>query len=556
MKLDKKFKFKQLHLHRSHLLILCIFILFLHGSVLHAQWFTPPWAAYLNPISSGIYDSFFSLTPLTVFQQAPTWPALNTFIPWEAYFYPIDTSLFIPYTPFYIPYRSPFRPTALNSINKPWLISPSEGISIALLSSPQRQVVGIETGQIVSRFPEVRVAKSNYLRNVPSYVPNQIIVQFIPGTPPAEINRVCSKYKFRELYTSPFAGYTLLETLPLTSISQSAQTLMMERSILFAEPNYYRFAHFLPNDGYYKYQWHLQHLDCDLAWDYGTGAGVEVALLDSGVAYETSGIYAQAPDLSGTLFVPGYDFVNDDALAYDDYRHGTHMAGCIAQTTNNLIGTAGVAFDASIIPVKIMDSIGGVTIADEVDGIYFASNNGAQIISMSLGGLGISDTEAAAITYAYNNGTTIICSAGNSGSNAPEYPASYPEPVSVSSVRYDFTFSSSYSNYGIYIDVCAPGGDLSVDQNADGFGDGILQQTHDGNNFSTFSYHFFEGTSPAAALVSGVAALIISKNAVPLTPADVISILTGSALDLGTSGWDQYYGYGLVNAYSALLQTP
>ncbi|MGA1873983.1 MAG: S8 family serine peptidase [bacterium] len=395
-----------------------------------------------------------------------------------------------------------------------------------------------------------------YAPGIPVYAANQVIVQFVPGTPSTEVGRICAMHQCQHIYSSPYAGYSLLNISPSTTPLQAVQRLRTEASVVYAEPNYYRSAHLLPNDPYYKYQWHLGHLNCSYAWDYGTGAGAVVALLDSGVAYETSGLFAKAPDLAGTLFVPGYDFVNDDTFPDDDYGHGTHMAGCIAQTTNNLIGAAGVAFGAAIMPVKIMDDIGGVLISDEVDGIYFAANNGAHIINMSLGGPGTSVTEAAAVTYAYSRGVTVICSAGNSGSNTAEYPASYPEPVSVSAVRYDFTFASTYSNYGIYVDLCAPGGDLSLDQNGDGFGDGILQQTHDGQNFSTFSYYFLEGTSPASALVSGVAALIVGKSTVPLPPSDVVSILKGSAADLGTSGWDQYYGYGLINAYQAMLQTP
>ena len=446
-----------------------------------------------------------------------------------------------------------------NPLNTSWPIFPDTLFSrTAAFTSPLPGIkpVGIETRQINYKPPAIQSAGLKYVPGLAAYAANQVIVQFLPGTPPFEVGRVYSKHMCSELYTSPYAGYTLLRTSSSATALQYAQRLRTEPSILFAEPNYYRHSHFIPNDPYYKYQWHLPLLNCSYAWDLGNGAGAIVALLDSGVAYETNGIFAQAPDLAGTLFAPGYDFVNDDPFPDDDYSHGTHMASCIAQTTNNVLGAAGVAFGATIMPVKIMDNIGGVTITDEVDGIYFATNNGAHIINMSLGGPGTSATEAAAVTYAYNNGTIIICSAGNSASSTPEYPASYPEPVSVSGIRSDFSFASPYSNYGIYVDVCAPGGDLSIDQNADGFGDGILQQTHDGQNFSTFSYYFLEGTSPAAALVSGVAALIVGKSSIPLAPSDVISILEGSATDLGTPGWDQYYGHGLVNAYLAVLQTP
>lgn len=466
-------------------------------------------------------------------------------------FYP---SLFYPLSPAGANFSLFYN--ALNTLQSIFLDTFVSHTAAFTLPAPEIKPVGIETRQIKYKPPAIQSAGLKYIPGLPAYAANQVIIQFLPGTPLLEASRVFNRHQISELYTSPYAGYTLVRTSSSASVLEYAQRLRTERSILFAEPNYYRHSHFIPNDPYYQYQWHLSLLNCSYAWDIETGAGAVVALLDSGVAYETSGIYAQAPDLAGTLFAPGYDFVNDDPFPDDDYSHGTHMAGCIAQTSNNLLGAAGVAFGATIMPVKVMDNIGGVTIADEVEGIYFATNNGAHIISMSLGGAGTSVTEAEAITYAYNNGTTIICSAGNSGSGTPEYPASYPEPVSVSAIRTDYSFASSYSNYGIYVDVCAPGGDSSIDLNADGFGDGILQQTHDGQNFSVFSYYFYEGTSPAAALVSGVAALIIGKSSIPLAPSDVVSILEGSATDLGTAGWDQYYGHGLVNAYLAVVQTP
>ena len=418
-----------------------------------------------------------------------------------------------------------------------------------------RRTVGIESKLIQYKPPAIRSTAAAYVPGFPAYTSNQVIVTFRPGTSSVEVDRVCAKHGCRQAYTSPYAGYTILNIPNSSTILQTVQRLRTEASILFAEPNYLRHAHFVPNDPYYTYQWHLPRLNCNYAWDYATGTGAVVALLDSGVAFEANGTFAKAPDLAGTLFAPGYDFVNNDIYPDDDYGHGTHMAGCIAQTTNNLLGCAGAAFNAAIMPVKVMDNIGGVVISTEVDGIYFAANSGAKVISMSLGGPGTSATEAAAITYAYSNGVTVVCSAGNAGSSTPEYPASYPEPISVSAIRYDYSLPA-YSNYGQYIDVCSPGGDLSVDQNLDGFGDGILQQTHSQTDFTTFYYYFMEGTSPACALVSGVAALVIGKSTIPLTSANVVSIIEGSTTDLGTVGWDQYFGYGLVNAYLAVLRTP
>ncbi|MEW5801115.1 MAG: S8 family peptidase [bacterium] len=494
------------------------------------DWSNPgAWSLPISQIAPGVPDPRWANAILN--PAASPWiavPGIDTF--WS--------------TPFLLPGRIAASLPVLSPVPPP---APS---SVPAVPVP----VGIDTGQLRYGPPASQFLGVTYTSDQPTYVNGQVLATFRPGTPPAEISRVYAVHQCREILTSPYAGYKLLAIPSFVTVLDMARKLSLEPSILYVSPNYYRHAHLIPNDPYYIYQWHLPRLNCSYAWDYSTGVGALVGLLDSGVAYQTTTTYALAPDLAGTLFVPGYDFINLDAYPNDDYGHGTHMAGCIAQTTNNLLGCSGVAFNASIMPVKVMDNLGSTPISAEADGIYFAANNGAKIINMSLGGTGTSATEHAAVTYAYNNGVTIICSSGNAGSSIPEYPASYTECISVSAIRYDYT-KPTYSNYGTYIDVCSPGGDLTVDQNLDGFGDGILQQTFASPNYTTFYYYFMEGTSPAAALVSGVAALIISKSTIPLTPLQVTTTLETSATDLGTVGWDQYFGWGLVNAYLAVLRT-
>jgi len=440
--------------------------------------------------------------------------------------------------------QNDIRVNAENSQNPslaPWLPTPP-----LLNQSEQSEQIELAVGNsIASRTMNVNL--NQIIHN------NELLVVFRPGI--SIDPQIHDKFGSKLISVSPYAGFHRVSIAPGSDINQQIQKYKEDPSVLFVEPNYLRHSHLFVNDPYYPYQWHLNSIFAGWAWDIGSGSGAIVALLDSGVAYRTSGIYGQAPDLAGTLFAPGYDFINLDAFPDDDNSHGTHMAGCIAQTTNNLIGVAGVAFSATIMPVKIMDSLGNVTIADEVNGIYFAANNGAHIINMSLGGLGTSVTEEAAVDYAYNNGVTLLASAGNRASSTLEYPGSYASCISISAIQYDDTIAP-YSNYGTAVDFCSPGGNLNLDQNFDGWADGILQQRHDGVDFTVFKYYFEEGTSPACAIASGVVACIVGKSTVALSPLEVTNILQASAIDIGAVGWDQYYGWGKVNAYYALINTP
>ncbi|MEW5800661.1 MAG: S8 family peptidase [bacterium] len=400
----------------------------------------------------------------------------------------------------------------------------------------------------------IRILQPRYVVNTvrPVSAPQEILLKFKPGVMNNQILAVYTRYQIREVSFSPYSGIRRCFLPAQVPVAQIITLLRAEPAVLYVEPNWFGYAHFIPNDPFFIYQWHLPMMNATAAWDISIGSGVVVAVLDTGVAYENFDVYGQAPDLAGTSFVAGYDFVNNDPNPDDDEGHGTHITGTIAQTTGNGVGCAGAAFGVTIMPVKVMDSTGSGALTDIVDGIYYAANNGAKIINMSLG-FGDNPTAALedAVNYAYNNGCLLVCSAGNNGVNTPNYPASYPACISVSGVRFDLTLGS-YSNYGVDIDLCAPGGDLNVDQNYDGAPDGILQQTHDGTNFKSFGYYMGRGTSWAAANVSSVAAMVLSASVGTMTPADVRSILETTARDLGTAGWDEYYGWGMVNAYAAV----
>lgn len=303
---------------------------------------------------------------------------------------------------------------------------------------------------------------------------------------------------------------------------------------------------FVPNDPYYGYQWHLDQIGMPQAWTRNRGAGAVVAVIDTGVAYRSEGGFTQAPDLGQTRFVDGYDFVRNDAHPDDEHGHGTHVAGTVAQSTNNELGVAGVAPEAAIMPLKVLDASGRGGWGGIAAAIRYAADNGAHVINMSLGGGMPSRAVQRAIDYAHEKGVLVIAAAGNSSRSRVEYPARHNHVLSVGAVRFDreLTF---YSNYGEGLDVVAPGGDLRVDQNGDGMPDGVLQNTLVGGDPSRFDYLAWQGTSMATPHVAGVAALLYSAG---LHDPDAREhAIKQSAEDLGDQ---RRFGAGLVQAENAL----
>lgn len=396
------------------------------------------------------------------------------------------------------------------------------------------------------------------------YASGEFIVQFKPGVSNEKIASINSNHGTSVIYTSPNSGFKKLRIPNGKSVHGMVEKYKNSPYVVYAEPDYIAYASMLPNDPYYQpYQWNFDNneyggINMEEAWEISSdaGAGVIVAVLDTGVAYEDyveDGIeYALAPDLAGTTFELGRDFVNNDMHANDDAGHGTHVTGTIAQTTNNGKGVAGIAYNAHIMPVKVLDSSGSGYYSWIAEGIRYATDNGAKVISMSLGGPRPSITLKNALSYAYENGVTIVCSSGNDGSDTKiSYPAAYDAYcIAVGATRYDEEVAY-YSNGGSSLDLTAPGGDVYVDQNDDTYGDGILQQTHDGTDYTNFEYYFYQGTSMAAPHVSAVAALVISAG-IATTPDEVREVLQSTAEDKGSAGWDQQYGYGIVDAYAAL----
>jgi serine protease len=308
--------------------------------------------------------------------------------------------------------------------------------------------------------------------------------------------------------------------------SAALRALRRSRAVRYAEPlrRLQALADGVPDPGRAQ-QWGLDAIGADAAWAVTRGAGVVVAVVDTGVA--------PAPDLDGRL-LPGWNVLARSENAADDNGHGTHVAGTVAEVGGNGLAESGVAPEASILPVKVLDSTGAGSDADVAAGIVWAADHDARIINLSLGGSQPSTVLADGVAYARTRGVLIVAAAGNDG-GAVGVPARLAGVVAVGAV--DSTrVRAPFSAGGRALDLVAPGVD-------------ILQQTLDG--VGGYADRSWSGTSMASPQVAGVAALALAAGRAK-TAAGLARLLTRTALDLGVPGRDPAYGAGLVRADAAL----
>lgn len=405
--------------------------------------------------------------------------------------------------------------------------------------------VRLETG---AADPAPRALPEGYLALGDGFVPRQIVVAPAAGVSAAalasgdglrclaETPRLC-------LFETPAPG-AVAERDRLCELLARCARLEADGVARFAEPNYVRRLAATPDDSFYGDQWGMEQIRAPAAWELETGGDVVVAVVDSGIRMH--------PDLVSRL-VPGYDFRDDDDDPTDltpTYSHGTQVAGIVAAAGDNAQGVAGVLWDGKVMPVRAFGTTGFGVAFDIANAILFAAGldnvsgmlpaTPARVINLSFASSVPTQVEEDACAAAAAAGALIVAASGNEGRSEIQYPAGYDSVLTVGATTIAGT-AASYSNYGPWIDLVAPGGT---------FANGI--KTTGVNSSGAFTYPSVNGTSFAAPHVAGVAALVLD-TAPGATVAELRQILTSTAQDVGDPGLDDRHGHGIVDAYRALL---
>jgi serine protease len=378
-----------------------------------------------------------------------------------------------------------------------------------------------------------------------NYKAGEIIIKYRATSSIQTRKKIETDYNLKPLKQSVAQDRAVRYQLPnKTSVVEASKEYQQNPNIEYAQPNYIYQLSRVPNDKYYKssnnssdiQQWGPSNLNLEAAWEQEVGsASVTIAVVDTG-------IIPDHPDLATNISPYGYDFIDDDSKPYDlsfnsgVRGHGTHVAGIIGARGDNELGVAGTNWMVTILPIRVLSDNRGDT-STVTAGIEYAVNNGADIINLSLGGDIKDPNLEEAINRAVERGVLVFAAAGNNSDNSVLYPAAYNNVVAVGAVNPE-NQRSSYSNYGPQLDLVAPGDNI------------YSTYGHYINPGFERDYLDLSGTSMATPYVSGIAGLLLAKG---VSPDRVVQRLKTTAHDLGSTGIDEKYGYGLVDAYGAMI---
>ena len=355
----------------------------------------------------------------------------------------------------------------------------------------------------------------------PQWVRGQILVQHRAGLPAGEFEKILRPYQGRSIRFIPQLNLHVIELPPQADEANVARALSRNPHIEFSEPD-----GLIPpediqaNDPYFAAAWHLPMIGALRAWDFSLATGIVAAILDTGVD-------ADHPDLAGQL-VPGWNMYDDNSDTSDVYGHGTMVAGVVGAVANNGIGVTSIAWNAQIMPVRISRPDGWATTSTIAAGLVWAADHGADVANISYGVSGSSAVKSAAEYMRSHNGVVVV-SAGNGGAYVATPPSS--AMISVSATNSADTMTS-WSTYGEFVDVSAPGVGIWTTSNGGG-------------------YSAPSGTSFSSPITAAVVALMMAANP-SLSSSQLEDLLLQTADDLGTEGFDIFYGYGRVNAAAAV----
>ncbi len=434
------------------------------------------------------------------------------------------------------------------------------------------------------------------------YVAGEILVKFSPAVPQETIDQVVASRGCSVEGVSTVAGFHIINTPSGSSEMDLAATFAADPDCEWSSPNFLAYSTFHssfpvpPNDPFLSFQTHLTLINAPAAWSKEIGdESVIVAVIDSGVAfenrpipaYESGGVvpgaanYLIAPDLALTHFVPGFDFIFNDPNPNDDRFHGTAVTSTITQDTNNGAGAASIAPGVTIMPIKALDFSGAGTLSALINSIVFATNNGADVINMSLGFPSFASDPIFdfffvgldnALDDAHNAGVVVVAATGNDSSGLVSRPGIHPTVIATGATNFDGLTKAGYSQFsgseaglGIpptpgfpgTVELMAPVGDGS-DLDGNGIPDAVVQEMIFPNNPETFGHFLLTGTSFASPQVAAAAALLISNGKRPAKTAGGVQvirqILRETAVDLGSAGYDLVFGAGQIDLAAALMQ--